>query len=128
MPKVRPRHSLDLSLGRYKRKTLFLVADPQISHFVSCDGNRLVVGEAERGHKPPAFQVADLALGRNPNSSVMILKNRIWILPVDLAIAFSSAGFPNHYLPVLNAIQSLKCTDPDATICVGQHGYDGRTR
>src|SRR5262249_15233811 len=90
---------------------------------------------------PVIVQVAELAERGDPNSSAIILKQRIRDKSVEFPFAFIAAGYwlcaapglcaalaENRNLPVIPSVQAAISAEPDASIPVCKNGPDNGMR
>jgi hypothetical protein len=98
-----------------------LVADPEIPPTVASHGMHDAAGHGAYCDKPVILEVGDPAMGGNPNSPAIVLKERIHVI-----IRQSTAPFAvNGNLSVVPSVQAIPSAKPDAAIPGRQHGHNG---
>jgi hypothetical protein len=94
------------------KKTLILVADPEIPSTIASDGMHIAAGHGAYCGKPAILEVGDPAMGGNPNSPVIILRQRIHDIIRQSTVSLAV----NCNLPVVPSVQAIPGAKPDAAI------------
>src|SRR4051794_17770464 len=100
MPELGPWNLLDHILVAYLKKSGVLVRDPQPSCSVLCDSRHGSSHFADR-NKTLIFQVPEAEGSRNPDSSGIILKERIRSETIDFAVE-------NRDLSVVPSVHAIR--------------------
>ncbi len=106
-----PRDSFDHAFPKQMKKTLILVADPEIPRTVASDGMHDPARRAVYGNKPAILEVGNPSSRGDPNSSAIILKEGgciVWQSAVSLAV--------DRNLAVIPSVQAIGSTEPNAAI------------
>src|SRR5215468_7577277 len=72
-----------------------LVVDPQIAGIVLGEGKYIRASNAAYRNKPLILKVAEPAECGDPDLPARILKQRMWVIPVELSVSFGTAGARN---------------------------------
>src|SRR5580658_7376661 len=99
------------------KKTMILVADPEVPPAVTGDGMHDPARYATDGNKPAILEVGKPACRGDPNSAAIILKERV------RTILQSTASLTeNRNLAVIPSVQAITRTKPNAAVSGRQDG------
>src|SRR5713226_4928789 len=94
-----PGDLLDYTPSEQLKKSGMFVGYPQTAGSVLCDARHGSVDSAY-GNKAVILQIAEPASRGDPNSPVIVLKERIRVQSVQFAVPFAAATTENRNLPV----------------------------
>jgi hypothetical protein len=103
------------------KKALILVADPEIPPAIAREGFHDAGGHGGYWNKPAILEVGHPVMGGNPNSPMIILKERIHVIIRQSTTSLAV----NRNLPVVPSVQAIPSAKPDAAIPVRQDGHNG---
>jgi hypothetical protein len=106
------------------KKALILVADPEIPPMIASEGFHDAAGHGGYWNKAALLEVGHPVMGGNPNSTMIVLKERIHVIIRQSTISLAV----NRNLPVVPSVQAIPGAKPDAAIPGRQDGHNGSIR
>src|SRR5215472_4235820 len=104
----------DFGVPQLKKADSFVV-DPQTACIVLGNGKHVSTWNTAYRNEPAILQVANPTECGDPDPPARILKQRLWVISVELSVFLGTAGARNCNLCVVPAVQATKSGNPNVT-------------